>query len=53
MAEDVKQHKVWDVPPIPTHLVPHNDKNDSDEEEDVKVEDEKGGEFVKSVNQFS
>ena len=44
MAEDLKQQKLWDIPPIPTHLVPHNDENDSAENEE-ETEEEKGDDF--------
>ena len=47
MAEDLKQQKLWDIPPIPTHLhlVPHNDENDSAEDEEEIEEEEKGDDF--------
>ena len=45
MAEDLKQQKLWDIPPIPTHLVPHNDENDSAENEEETEEEEKGDDF--------
>ena len=38
MAEDLKKKKLWDIPPIPTHLVTHDDDNDSDDENEEDKE---------------
>ncbi len=55
LTEDLKKGKIWDVPPIPTHLVLHEDDNsdEEDENEEEAEQQEDTEEQLESISDLS